>query len=308
MKITIVGSGNVGSTAAFLTVQKGLGDVVLIDILEGIPQGKGLDILQTCPIEGSSVRSVGTNDYSQTADSDIVVITAGLARKPGMSREDLLRANAKIVGDIVEKVMQYSKSPIIIVVTNPLDLMTYHAWKVSKLPPHRVMGQAGVLDSARFRAFLAQKLNVSPVDVSTMVLGGHGDTMVPLIRYTQVAGIPITELLDSTEINALVERTRNGGGEIVNLLKTGSAYYAPGSAVVQMIEAIVRDQKRVLPCSALLKGQYGISDLFIGVPVKLGKRGVEEVIEVKLNADEERALHASAQVYKEGICTLYPHG
>lgn len=308
MKITIVGSGNVGSTAAFLTAQKGLGDVVLLDILEGIPQGKGLDILQASALEGSNVTIHGANNYAETTDSDIVVITAGLARKPGMSREDLLRANAKIVGDIVTQIMQHSSDPILIVVTNPLDIMTYHAWKISNLPPHKVMGQAGILDSARFRAFLAQKLNVSALDISTMVLGGHGDTMVPLIRYTHVAGIPITELLNPSEINALVERTRNGGGEIVNLLKTGSAYYAPGSAVVQMIEAIVRDQERVLPCSAFLNGQYGLKDLFIGVPIKLGKNGVEEIIELKLNSEEMQVLHGSALVYQEGIRTLYPHG
>jgi malate dehydrogenase len=304
MKITIVGSGNVGATAAFLTAQKRLGKVILLDILDGIPQGKGLDILQACPVEGSSTPVYGTNRYEETADSDIVVVTAGLARKPGMSREDLLRENAKIVRGIVSEVMKYSKNPILIVVTNPLDIMTYYAWKISGLPSERVMGQAGILDSARFKAFIAQRLNISPLDISTMVLGGHGDTMVPLVRFTCVSGIPLTDFLDSKEIDALVERTRNGGGEIVNLLKAGSAYYAPGSSAVQMIESIVLDQKRVLPCSAYLNGKFDLKDIFIGVPVKLGKNGVEDVIEFKLNPEELKALHASAEVYREGIRTL----
>lgn len=308
MKITIVGSGNVGSTAAFLTAQKGLGHVVLVDILEGVPQGKGLDIFQTGPIEGSSVNVVGTNRYEETADSDIVAITAGLARKPGMSREDLLKANAKIISDIVQQIMKFSKNPILIIVTNPLDIMAYHAWKVSGLAANRVMGQAGILDGARFKTFIAQKLKVSPMDVVTMVLGGHGDTMVPLVRFTSVAGIPITDLLPSQDIQALVDRTSNGGGEIVNLLKTGSAYYAPASATVQMIESIVLDSKRILPCSALLKGQYSLKNLFMGVPIKLGKNGVEDVIELKLNPEELAQLQRSAKVYEEGIKTLYPNG
>lgn len=307
MKISIVGSGNVGATAAFLTAQKGLGHVVLIDILEGIPQGKGLDIFQSCPTEGSNVSIYGTNQYEETANSDIVVITAGLARKPGMSREDLLRENAKIIEAIVKQVMKYSKNPILIIVTNPLDLMTYHAWKVSGLPKERVMGQAGILDGARFRTFIAQKLKISPLDVSTMVLGGHGDTMVPLPRYTCVSGIPIAEFLSEKEIQELAERTRNGGGEIVNLLKTGSAYYAPASSTVQMVEAVALDQKRVFPCSAYLEGQYGIKNLFIGVPVKLGKSGIEQVIELKLSSEELKLLQSSAAVYQEGLKTLYPH-
>ncbi len=308
MKITIVGSGNVGATAAFLTAQKQLGNVVLVDILDGVPQGKGLDMLQTGSIEGSSVNVVGTNQYAETANSDIVAITAGLARKPGMSREDLLMANAKIITDIVQQIMKYSKNPILVVVTNPVDLMTYHAWRVSGLKPERVMGQAGILDGARFKTFIAQKLGVSPLDVVTMVLGGHGDTMVPLIRFTSVSGIPLTDLLNTQDIHALSERTRNGGGEIVNLLKTGSAYYAPASATVQMIEAISQDSKRVLPCSALLKGQYGLKDLFIGVPIKIGKDGVENIIELKLTQDELAELQRSAKVYQEGIKTLYPNG
>ncbi len=308
MKITIVGSGNVGATAAFLTAQKQLGDVVLVDILDGVPQGKGLDMLQTGSIEGSSVSVVGTNQYSETANSDIVAITAGLARKPGMSREDLLMANAKIITDIVQQIMKYSKNPILVVVTNPVDLMTYHAWRVSGLKPERVMGQAGILDSARFKTFISQKLGVSPLDIVTMVLGGHGDTMVPLIRFTSVSGIPLTDLLSSQDIHALAERTRNGGGEIVNLLKTGSAYYAPASATVQMIEAISKDSKRVLPCSTLLRGQYNLKDLFIGVPIKIGKDGVENIIELKLTQDELAELHRSAKVYQEGIKTLYPNG
>ena len=304
MKITIVGSGNVGATTAFLTAQKGIGEVVLVDILEGIPQGKGLDILQACPVEGSGVPVHGTNRYEETADSDIIAITAGLARKPGMSREDLLRENAKIIRSIVTEVMKYSKNPILIIVTNPLDIMTYYAWKISGLSKERVMGQAGILDSARFKSFIAEKLDISPLDISTMVLGGHGDTMVPLVRFTCVSGIPITDFLDSKEIDSLVERTRNGGGEIVNLLKTGSAYYAPGSATAQMIEAIALNQKRVLPCSAYLDGKFGLKDIFIGVPVKLGKNGIEEVIEFKLSPEELNALHASAQVYREGIKTV----
>jgi malate dehydrogenase len=304
MKITIVGSGNVGATTAFLTAQKGIGEVVLVDILEGIPQGKGLDILQACPVEGSSVPVHGTNRYEETADSDIIAITAGLARKPGMSREDLLRENAKIIRSIVTEVMKYSKNPILIIVTNPLDIMTYYAWKISGLSKERVMGQAGILDSARFKSFIAEKLDISPLDISTMVLGGHGDTMVPLVRFTCVSGIPITDFLGSKEIDSLVERTRNGGGEIVNLLKTGSAYYAPGSATAQMIEAVALDQRRVLPCSAYLDGKFGLKDIFLGVPVKLGKNGIEEVIEFKLSPEELNALHASAQVYREGIKTV----
>ncbi|MBI1869750.1 MAG: malate dehydrogenase [Chlamydiae bacterium] len=306
MKITVVGSGNVGATTAFLCAQKGLGHVVLVDILDGIPQGKGLDILQSCPLAGTSVQVQGTNDYKDTQDSDIVVITAGLARKPGMSREDLLRENAKIIQGITSQVIKYSKNPILIVVTNPLDIMTYHAWKVSGLPSDRVMGQAGVLDSTRFKSFIAEKLKVSPLDVTSMVLGGHGDTMVPLVRFTQVSGIPLTDLLSTSEIEALVERARNGGGEIVNLLKSGSAYYAPASAVVQMVQSIVWDEKRVLPCSTYLKGQYGLNDLFIGVPIKLGKKGVETVYELSLHPEELTALRNSAKVYKDGIQLLYP--
>lgn len=307
MRLSIIGSGNVGATAALLAAQKNLGDVVLVDVIEGVPQGKGLDILQSCPVEGSSVSVLGTNRYEDTRDSDIVVITAGLARKPGMTREDLLRQNAAIVNDIVQKVMSYSKNPILIIVTNPLDIMTYHAWRISGLPKSSVVGQAGVLDGARFRSFIATSLGISPCDVATVVLGGHGDTMVPLVRFTTVSGVPLTDLLPPTEIDALVERTRNGGGEIVNLLKTGSAYYAPASASIQMVEAIVRDQKRMMPCSALVQGEYGLNDVFIGVPVVLGRRGIERIIELKLNHEELQALKASAEVYKNGIKMLYPN-
>lgn len=307
MKITIVGAGNVGATIAFLSAQRKLGHIVLLDIVEGIPQGKGLDILQSCPILDSSSTVEGTNHYEDTKDSDIVVITAGLARKPGMSREDLLLKNADIVKNITDNILKYSLNPILIIVTNPLDIMTYHAWKVSKLPVQRVMGQAGELDGARFKAFLAQKLNVSPVDISTIVLGGHGDTMVPLPRFTTVSGVPISDLISEREIQQIIKRTQDGGAEIVNLLKSGSAYYAPASATVKMIESIVLDEKRVLASSVYLDGQYGLKDLFIGVPVKLGKSGVEQILELKLMQDELQALHDSARVYKEGIKTIYSY-
>lgn len=298
-KVTVIGSGNVGATVARSIADKELADVVLLDILEGIPQGKGLDVLQACPIEGSDARVVGTNDYAVTANSDIVVITAGLARKPGMSRDDLLMKNYDIVKGVTEQVVKYSPNCIIIAVTNPLDAMAQVAFRVSKFPRERVIGMAGVLDSARMRAFIAMELNVSVENTHAFVLGGHGDTMVPLPRYSTVAGIPITELMDQATIDRIVKRTAGGGAEIVKLLGTGSAYYAPASASVEMVEAILKDKKKILPCSVFLQGEYGIRDLFVGVPVKLGARGMEQVIEIKLTADEAAALQKSAAAVKE---------
>ena len=281
-KITVVGAGNVGASVAQYAVEKELGDVVLVDVVEGIPQGKALDLAQAGPVHGYDSRLVGTNGYDETADSDIVVITAGLARKPGMTRDDLLFKNAEIVGGVVEQVVARSKNAILILVTNPLDAMVQLAWKKSGFPHKRVIGMAGVLDSARFRTFIAQELNVSVENVTAFVLGGHGDTMVPLPRYSTVAGIPITDLLPPDKIQALVTRTANGGAEIVALLKTGSAYYAPAAAAVEMVEAILKDKKKILPCAAYLDGQYGVKGLYVGVPVKLGRSGVEQVIEIKL--------------------------
>jgi len=293
-KITIVGAGNVGATAAHWAAAKELGDIVLIDIIEGVPQGKALDLYESAPVEGFDCRVIGTNDYKDTADSDIVVVTAGIARKPGMSRDDLINTNAKIVGGVTDEVMKHSPKCILIIVSNPLDVMVTVAHRRSKLPQNRIMGMAGVLDSARFRTFIAMELGVSVEDVQACVLGGHGDTMVPLPRYCTVAGIPITALMKPDRIAALVQRTRDGGAEIVNFLKTGSAYYAPGAAVAQMLEAILRDKKRVLPCAALLEGEYGERDVFMGVPVKLGAGGVEQVIELDLSPDEKAAFKKSA--------------
>nr|MBC8228122.1 malate dehydrogenase [bacterium] len=270
----------------------------------GMPQGKGLDMAEASPVQRYDSKITGTNDYADIADSDIVIITSGLPRKPGMSREDLLQKNAKIVGNVTEQIVKHAPNSIIILVTNPLDIMTYHAWKVSGFPTNRVMGQAGILDSARFRYFISEALKVSIEDISAMVLGGHGDTMVPLPRYTTVAGIPITELMAAETISQLIERTRNGGGEIVNLLKTGSAFYAPGASVAQMAEAIIKDKKRILPCSAYLTGQYDINDIYIGAPVKLGANGVEEIIELRLTDSELAALQKSANIYREGISSL----
>ncbi len=303
-KISIIGAGNVGATAALMIAQRELGDVVMLDIIPDMPQGKALDMAEASPIEGFDVRIKGTNSYEEIADSDIVVITSGRPRKPGMSREDLLTQNAQIVGSVAEQVARYSPNAILIVVTNPLDIMTYHAWRVTGFPHHRVMGQAGVLDTARFRYFIASELNVSVEDVSSLVLGGHGDTMVPLPRYTSVAGIPLEELMDRETIDRLIERTRGGGGEIVGLLKTASAFYAPGAAVAQMVEAIIKDKKRIMPCSAYLSGQYGLKDIFIGVPVKLGSLGVEEIIELNLTDEELAQLHRSAEIYRSGIKLL----
>jgi len=293
-KITIVGAGNVGATAAHWAASKELGDIVLIDIIEGVPQGKALDLYESAPVEGFDSQVVGTNDYKDTAKSDIVVITAGIARKPGMSRDDLIATNAKIVGGVTDEVMKHSPDCILVIVSNPLDAMVSMAHRRSKLPQSRIVGMAGVLDSARFRTFIAMELGVSVEDVQACVLGGHGDTMVPLPRYSTVAGIPITALMKPDRIESLVQRTRDGGAEIVNYLKTGSAFYAPGASVIQMVEAIVKDKKRILPCAALLQGEYGERDVFMGVPVKLGAGGVEKVIELDLAPDEKAAFKKSA--------------
>ena len=298
-KVTVVGAGNVGASCALRLADKGLADVVVVDILEGIPQGKALDILQAAPVAGMDVQITGSNDYAPTANSDIVVLTAGFPRKPGMSRDDLLWANYDIVKSSVENAVQHSPHCMLMVVTNPLDAMCHVAHRVSGFPRNRVMGMAGILDTARFRAFVAQKLDVSIKDVTAFVLGGHGDTMVPLVRYTSVAGIPLTDLLDSDTIQGLVKRTRDGGAEIVKYLKSGSAYYAPSAAAVEMVDAILHDRKRVLPCSALLQGEYGIQNLFVGVPVKLGAEGIEKIFEAKLTEEESAALHKSAAAVKE---------
>ncbi|HYK92369.1 MAG TPA: malate dehydrogenase [Acidobacteriota bacterium] len=298
-KITVVGAGNVGATLAQRLVDRELADVVMIDILDGIPQGKGLDMLESGPVEGYDCSVIGTNDYKDTVNSDIVVITAGIARKPGMSRDDLLNTNMKIVQDVTKSVVARSPNSILIVVSNPLDAMCHVALHASGFPKQRVFGMAGVLDSARFRSFIAMELNVSVKDTHAFVLGGHGDTMVPLPRYSTVAGIPITELMNQEQIDRLVKRTRNGGAEIVNYLKTGSAYYAPSAAVAEMVEAILKDQKRILPCAVYLEGEYGIQGLYVGVPAKLGAKGIEEVIEIKLTPEEKAALDRSAASVRE---------
>ena len=298
-KITVVGSGNVGATLAHRLADKQLGDVVLIDILEGIPQGKGLDLLQSGPIEGYDLKVKGTNDYADTANSDLVVLTAGFPRKPGMSRDDLLKANFDVVKSTTEQVAKYSPDCILIVVTNPLDAMAQTAYRVSGFPKNRVMGMAGILDTARYRTLIAQALNVSVRDVQGLVLGGHGDTMVPVPSYTTVAGIPIAQLMAKEQLDKIIDKTRKGGGEIVGLLKTGSAYYAPSAAVAEMVDAIFNDRKRILPCAAYLEGEYGINGLFVGVPVKLGARGIEQIIEIKLTEEEKAALQKSAAAVKE---------
>jgi malate dehydrogenase len=304
-KITVVGAGNVGATAAQRIAEKELArTVVMVDVAEGIPQGKGLDQWQSAPIEGFDSRVIGTNGYDETEGSDIVVITAGIARKPGMSRDDLLNTNAGIVKSVGENIKKSSPNAIVIVVSNPLDVMCWVAKEATGFPRERVIGMAGVLDTARYRAFLATALDVSVRDIQAMVLGGHGDTMVPLISYTTVSGIPITQLMDKATLDAIVDRTRNGGAEIVKHLKTGSAYYAPSSGAIQMVEAIVNDQKRILPCSAWLEGEYGMKGLFLGVPVKLGRKGLEKVIEVTLTADERKALEASAQAVREPMSVV----
>jgi malate dehydrogenase len=298
-KVTIVGAGNVGSTAAQRLAEKELADVVLIDIIEGVPQGKSLDLAQAAPIEKHDTHLTGANAYEDTANSDIVIITAGIPRKPGMSRDDLLATNKGIIKNVTKQVVQYSPNAILIIVSNPLDAMCHVAMEESRFPKHRVIGMAGVLDSARFRAFIAMELNVSVENIHALVLGGHGDTMVPLPRFSTVAGIPITELMSPERIEAMVTRTRNGGLEIVGLLKTGSAYYAPASAAVEMAESILKDKKKILPCAAYLEGEYGISGLFVGVPVKLGKNGIEQIISLKLTADEKKALDNSAAAVQE---------
>ncbi len=300
-KISIIGAGAVGATAAHWAASKELGDIVLTDIIEGLPQGKALDLWEAGPVEGFDNRIVGTNGYEETSDSDVVVITAGIARKPGMSREDLLATNKAIVGQVVNEVVKRSPNAFLIVVSNPLDTMTYLAKHVSGLPRSRVMGQAGVLDASRFRAFVADALQVSVEDTQAIVLGGHGDEMVPVPQYCTVAGIPVTQLLPKEKLDKIVERTRKAGGEIVALLKTGSAFYSTGAAVIQMVEAILKDKKRVLPCSAYLEGEYGLKDICFGVPVKLGAAGIEKIIEVELSKEEQEAVKRSAEAVKKSI-------
>jgi malate dehydrogenase len=303
-KVTVVGAGNVGANCALRIAEKELADVVLVDIVEGVPQGKGLDLLQSGPVQGYDVLVTGANDYEPTANSDVVVITAGFPRKPGMSRDDLLLANYEIVRTATEQAAKHSPDSILIVVTNPLDAMCWTAFKVSGFSKNRVIGMAGILDTARFRTFIARELDVSADNVTAMVLGGHGDTMVPLVRCTNVSGIPLTELLDQAVIDRLVERTRNGGAEIVKYLKTGSAYYAPSAATIEMVESILRDRKKVLPCAAYLEGEYGIQGLFVGVPVKLGSQGVEKIYELILTPEEQAQLKKSAAAVQELIDIL----
>jgi malate dehydrogenase len=299
LKVTVVGAGNVGGTAAQRMAEKNAYDVVLVDIAPGLPQGKALDMMQAGPVCGYDSRVVGTNGFDETAGSSVAIITSGIPRKPGMSRDELLATNAKIVTGVVKELVKRSPDIILVLVTNPLDAMTYVAHKVSGLPKQRVLGMAGVLDSARFRSFIAAELNVSAADVQAMVLGGHGDTMVPLLKHTTVKGRPIAELLPKDKLDALVKRTRDGGAEIVNLLKTGSAFYAPSAAVVDIVEAILKDQKRVLPCAVKCDGEYGIDGLFVGVPARLGRKGVEGIEQYELSPDEKTALAASAQAVKE---------
>ena len=304
-KITVVGAGNVGATTAQRLAENELARlVVMVDVVEGIPQGKGLDQWESAPIEGFDTRVIGANGYEETSDSEIVIITAGIARKPGMSRDDLLNTNAGIVKQVSEQVKRTSPKAIIIMVSNPLDVMCYVAKQVTGFPRERVLGMAGVLDTARYRSFLAEALDVSVEDIQAMVLGGHGDTMVPLISYTTVSGIPVTQLMDRKALDAIVDRTRNGGAEIVRFLKTGSAYYAPSAAAVQMAEAIVHDKKRVLPCAAWLEGEYGMSGLFLGVPCKLGRKGLERIIEVELTPKERIDLGKSAEAVREPMSVL----
>ncbi|MFO8083497.1 MAG: malate dehydrogenase [Desulfobacterales bacterium] len=303
-KVTVVGAGNVGATAAQRLAEKELCDVVLVDIVDGVPQGKALDLTEAAPVEKHDAHLVGTNGYDETRNSDIVIITAGIPRKPGMSRDDLISTNAGIVKNVAKEIAQRSPNAVLIIVSNPLDVMCHVAFEASGFPKERVMGMAGVLDSARFRAFISMELNVSVENTHAFVLGGHGDTMVPLPRYSTVAGIPITELMPQDRIDALVKRTANGGAEIVSLLKTGSAYYAPASAAVEMAESILKDKKKILPCAVLLQGEYGIQDLFIGVPVKLGAGGIEEIIQIKLTDNEQAALNKSADAVKSLVENL----
>ena len=303
-KITIVGAGFVGSTAAHWIAAKELGDIVLVDIVEGVPQGKGLDLLESSPIEGFDLHVKGTNDYADTANSDVIVVTSGAPRKPGMSREDLIKVNANITRDCISKAAPLSPNAVIVIVNNPLDTMTYLAKQVSGFPKNRVVGQAGVLDSARYRTFIAMEAGVSVEDVQAMLMGGHGDEMVPLPRFTTIGGIPVSEFIAEDRLNAIVDRARKGGGEIVNLLKTGSAYYAPSSATVQMVEAVLRDKKRVLPCACYLEGEYGLNDIYFGVPCVLGAGGVEKVIELPLNEAEMALVKKSAEVVGSSIEAL----
>jgi len=304
-KITVVGAGNVGATTAQRLAEKSLArTVVMVDVVEGVPQGKGLDQWESAPVEGFDTRIIGTNGYDESADSDIVVITAGIARKPGMSRDDLLNTNAGIVKAVCEQVKRTSPKSIIVMVSNPLDVMCYVAKEVTGFPRERILGMAGVLDTARYRSFLAEALDVSVEDISAMVLGGHGDTMVPLISYTTVSGIPVSQLLDRKTLDAIVDRARNGGAEIVKFLKTGSAYYAPSSAAVQMCEAIALDKKRVLPCAAWLDGEYGMKGLFLGVPCKLGRKGLEKILEIELTSAERVALGKSADAVREPMAAV----
>ena len=304
-KVTVVGAGNVGATTAQRIHELGYADVVLVDVVEDLPQGKALDMLESGPVLASDARITGSNGYEETASSDLVVITAGVARKPGMSRDDLLLTNMKIMGGVTREVIRYSPQCIIMVVTNPLDAMAQHVFEVSGFPRHRVFGMAGILDTSRFRTFIAQELDVSVEDVQAYVLGSHGDDMVPLVRYTTVGGIPISELMPQETIDRLVKRTRQGGGEIVKLLKAGSAYYAPSAAVTQMAEAVLLDKKRILPCCTYLDGEYGIKGLFVGVPVKLGAKGIEEIIEIKLTQDEQASLNRSADSVRELVEVMH---
>lgn len=303
-KISIIGAGAVGATAAQRIAEKELGDIVLIDIVEGLPQGKALDLMEAGPLCGYDSKITGTNDYADIDSSDIVVVTAGIARKPGMTREDLLKINAKIIKDVSANIVKYAPDSVIITVTNPLDIMTYHAMKTTGFPPNRVFGMSGVLDAGRFATFIAMEVGCSIRDINAMVLGGHGDMMVPLPGFTTVSGVPITELMPASAVTRLIGRTVNGGAEIVNLLKTGSAFYAPSAAVTNMVEAVIKDTKRILPACAYLNGEYGKKDIYLGVPVKLGKHGIEEIIELKLTAEEQKALDMSADAVISGISSL----
>ena len=303
-KISIIGAGFVGATAAHWAAEKELGDVVLVDILEGIPQGKALDLFQAAPVEGFDARVIGSNEYDETKDSSVVIVTSGVPRKPGMSREDLLEINKKIIESVVGQVVERSPQAVLIMVTNPLDTMTYLAFKKSGFPKQRVIGMAGILDAARFKAFIAMELGVSVEDIQALLLGGHGDEMVPLPRYTTISGIPLSQFLPKETIDRLVDRTRKGGGEIVNLLKTGSAFYAPSAAAIQMTEAILKDKKRILPCCVYLDGEYGLKDIYFGVPVKLGAGGAEAVIELQLTEEEKKLVAKSAESVKKSIAEL----
>ena len=305
-KVTVVGGENVGASCALNLAFKELADIVLVDVVEDVPIGKALDMLQTGPIEGFDIRVTGANDYAPTANSDVVIITAGLARKPGMSRDDLLLANYEVVKNVTEQVVKHSPKAILVLVTNPLDAMCWVAHKISKFSKNRVVGMAGVLDSARFRTFIAAELNVSVENVTAVVLGGHGDTMVPVVRLSNVSGIPLSELMDQATLDKIVDRTRNGGAEIVKYLKTGSAYYAPAAAAVEMVESILKDKKKVLPCAAYLEGEYGINGIFVGVPVKLGAQGIEKIYEIHLNDAEKAMLAKSAASVAEVIDVIRP--